>query len=128
MTKERKEQIKKALRDLKSNKELVDVYDQLISRYEDIRKEQNGVLEVWQQQELIEWKCYRLNLFKKVDALEKGINCLNNYENDKLQDIIKLSYIDNCLRVKVAQDVNLSEERVKQLLERAYLKLDEFII
>ncbi|MFV0395333.1 MAG: sigma factor-like helix-turn-helix DNA-binding protein [Coprobacillaceae bacterium] len=128
MTKERKDEIKKTLKNYKSNMELVDVYNQLISRYEDIRNEQSGVLEDWQHKELIEWKRVRLELFKKVDSLEKGINCLNVHDEEKHKEIITAIYIKRWTRVKTAQELKVSEPRISQIIEEGINRLNLFVI
>lgn len=128
LSKNRRNKIKKSLKEFNSNKELISLYDELIKRYEDIKIEQDGILESWQSKELISWKRKRLLLFRRVEAVEKGINCLNKTKDDRHEKIVKQIYINGYMRAKVAQEVSCSEPRVSQILEESYVRLDKFII
>ncbi|MDL2211642.1 hypothetical protein LJB88_02070 [Erysipelotrichaceae bacterium OttesenSCG-928-M19] len=128
ISKNRKNKIKKALNELTCNIELIEVYDQSIAKYEDLKKEQNNQLENWQLEELIEWKKRRLELFKKTDSLLAGINSLTNESDIKLYEVVNERYINKKSIIAIAHTMSFSEDRVKQLLNEAYYKLDNFIL
>ena len=126
MTRQRKQLIKKRLKDFNSSKELIPIYSELISRYKEIGT--YAALDQYQLDELKEWEIYRLDLFKKVEVLEKGVELLNRKEDEMVKEIVEYTYIFGYSRTKIMHLTNYSEQRIKQILEVGYMRLNRFVI
>ena len=124
LTKKRKKEIKQALLNYKANKELASVYDELISRYKLLKKEQGGILYEEQKSELLECNRVRLNLYRKVETIDKCIACLDNVD----QCIVIRYYFDKWSITKISQELHYSEQRIFSRLVYARSILDKFII